>query len=70
MLGNLISLIKFVIASLKESHELLGAIYYLMAIIEHCKLAEVSRSIWLSIEWSRLLEQSYGLLLFAGRYFN
>lgn len=70
MFGNLISLIKLVITSFKESHELLGSIYYLMAIIEHCKLGEVVRNIWLSIEWSKLLEQSHIILMLAQRYFN
>lgn len=70
MLKGIISLIKFVISALEKHHELLEAIYHLVVIFEHCKPVELLRNIWLSIEWSRLLEQSYDVLMLAERYFN
>jgi hypothetical protein len=68
--GKIVTLIKFVIASLKDHRELLEAVGHLLDINERLKLDEHFRNILLSIEWSKLVEQFPNILMLIERYFN
>lgn len=68
-MSYLTTIITFVIGLLKDSHELLAAIYYLVALIEHFKLGEKLHTLLSSIEWSRLAEQMQNILMLIERYF-
>ena len=68
-MSSITTIITFVINLLKDSHELLAAIYYLVAIIEHFKLAEKVHTLLLSIEWTPLVKQLHNILMLIERYF-
>lgn len=67
MLGTLVSIVKTVIVFIRESHDLLAAVYYLQAIIGLFKPNELLQYM-LSIEWFRLVEQFFSILMIIQPY--
>lgn len=69
MPGKIVPLIKGLINYCEQHKDLFESLYYLSQILDQFDLVKI-RDIWLSIEWSRLIEQSHYFLTLAERYIN